>query len=451
MVRIAASFIGLAVAFSSFAAAAPAVLRRQADINVAVPAVPAAAGEGGLNPIDPNAIPNVDVNGSLGNSVELPSETVPPVVTETPPAETVPPPAETAPPVVVETPPVVEMTTIIQSMPPVVHQTQPSWPMYGSGSGGWQVSYNDCVQQCVVEHPMPATVVHIPPPEHQVVMSKSGEVVVPPSSGTEVAAQGSTGVTHDIVIEAAAGVLRAAPAFVKANQGDIVRFVFANGQHQIVESSVIAPCNATVNGFDSGLQSAGGTFQFVVPDSAPRFFFSNVEGECAKGLFGGINAATGNEDSKTTVSSLMPQWASSNADIAAALDATSKLAVQTPGLNWGNSIDVKDVPTELHGQLAENVLYTRAMIARNPEMVDKTGQFNPTDEVVVPVDFATLISVANAGGYPDTTAVGEAPVAPVNAAAAPPTDTPTTDGAGSIMSSRVAYAAVALIGALFMF
>jgi plastocyanin len=441
MVRIAASFIGLAVAFSSYVAAAPAVLRRQGDINVAVPA---AAGEGGLNTIDPNVIPSVDVNGSLGNSVELPSETAPPVVIETPPTET-------APPVVVETPPpVVESTTIIQSMPPVVQQ--PSWPIYGSGSGGWQVSYTDCVQQCVVSHPMPATVVHIPPQEHQVPMS-DGSVVVP-SAGTEVAPQGSTGVTHDIVIEAAAGVLRAAPAFVKANQGDVVRFVFANGQHQIVESSVISPCNATVGGFDSGLQSAGGTFSFVVPDAAPRFFFSNVEGECAKGLFGGINAATGNEDSQTTVSSLMPKWAESNADIAAALDATSKLAVQTPGLNWGNSIDVKDVPTELHGQVAENVLFTRAMIARNPEMVDKTGQFNPTDEVVVPVDFATLISVANAGGYPttatkDTTDAGEAPVA-VNAAAAP-TDTATTDGAGSILSSRVAYAAVALIGALFMF
>lgn len=439
MVRIATSFIGLAVAFSSYVAAAPAVLRRQGDINVAVPA--ASGGEGGLNTIGGDVIPSVDVNGSLGNSVEVPSQTAPPVVIETPPTAT-------APPVVVETPPpVVESTTVI-------HQTQqPSWPIYGSGSGGWQVSYSDCVQQCVVSHPMPGTVVHIPPQEHQVPMS-DGSVVVQPSAGTEVAPQASTGVTHDIVIEAAAGVLRAAPAFVKANQGDVVRFVFANGQHQIVESSVIAPCNATVGGFDSGLQSAGGTFSFVVPDSAPRFFFSNVEGECAKGLFGGINAATGNEDSQTTVSALMPKWAESNADIAAALGATSKLAVQTPGLNWGNSIDVKDVPTELHGQVAENVLFTRAMIARNPEMVDKTGQFNPTDEVVVPVDFATLISVANAGGYPttatkDTTDAGEAPVA-VNAAAAP-TDSPTTDGAGSILSSRAAYAAVALIGALFMF
>jgi plastocyanin len=439
MVRIATSFIGLAVAFSSYVAAAPAVLRRQGDINVAVPA--ASGGEGGLNTIGGDVIPSVDVNGSLGNSVEVPSETAPPVVIETPPTAT-------APPVVVETPPpVVESTTVI-------HQTQqPSWPIYGSGSGGWQVSYSDCVQQCVVSHPMPGTVVHIPPQEHQVPMS-DGSVIVQPSAGTEVAPQASTGVTHDIVIEAAAGVLRAAPAFVKANQGDVVRFVFANGQHQIVESSVIAPCNATVGGFDSGLQSAGGTFSFVVPDSAPRFFFSNVEGECAKGLFGGINAATGNEDSQTTVSALMPKWAESNADIAAALGATSKLAVQTPGLNWGNSIDVKDVPTELHGQVAENVLFTRAMIARNPEMVDKTGQFNPTDEVVVPVDFSTLISVANAGGYPpsasqDTTGSGEAPVA-VNAAAAP-TDSPTTDGAGSILSSRAAYAAVALIGALFMF
>jgi len=299
---------------------------------------------------------------------------------------------------------------------------------------------------------MPATVVTIPPQDHQVVMSGEGSVVVPPSAGNEVAPQGSTGVTHDIVIEAAAGVLRAAPAFVKANQGDVVRFVFANGQHQIVESSVLAPCNATVGGFDSGLQSSGGTFQFVVPDAAPRFFFSNVEGECAKGLFGGINAATGNEESETTVKSLMPKWAESNADIAAALSATSKLAVQTPGLNWGNSIDVKDVPTELHGQLAESVLFTRAMIARNPEMVDKTGQFNPTDEVVVPVDFATLISVANAGGYPanDVSGEGEAPVA-ANVIAGPNDSEPTTDGAGSIMSSRVAYAAVALIGALFMF
>ena len=141
MVRIASSFISVAVFFSSYVAAAPAVLRRQGDIGVLVPA---AAGQEGLNTVDPSLIPTGDVNGSLGNSVELPSETAPPVVIETPPA-TVPPVIETPP---ASVPPVVESTTIIQSMPPVVHQTQqPSWPIYGSGSGGWQVSYTDCVQR----------------------------------------------------------------------------------------------------------------------------------------------------------------------------------------------------------------------------------------------------------------------------------------------------------------
>jgi plastocyanin len=446
MVRIAASFIGAAVAFSSVVSAAPTVARRQGDLNVALPTPAAGGAEPGLDQINLNGVnTDVAVDPSLGNpSVQIPTATD--SVPLPPPVETVAPQPQAPPPVA---PPV-----SVPSWP----QQQPGWPQYGSGSVNWHGDYNGCVEQCFVSHPAPPTVIQLPPSVGHggvVVPPSNGEVIPPPSgqvippSGGEVVPPvgGGNGVEHKVILEAVSGALRFVPAFVTAQVGETIVFLNMNGAHSIVSSAAILPCNATGE-FDSGVLQAGGTFTHVVKDTEPQFFFSGVNGDCQAGMFGAINAATGLEGSPTTVNSLMPTWAQQNPDIAAALSATNNLAVNTGGLNWGGKVDVSQIPPELHGQVAGNVLFTRAVMGSNPDMIDSNNVFRPEGELIVPNDILASFSAADAGGY-DTPAESENKTndqASLNA-----NNGDGSNGAGSIISSRVAVAGVALLAAMFMF
>ncbi|KAH7100777.1 hypothetical protein BKA62DRAFT_639508 [Auriculariales sp. MPI-PUGE-AT-0066] len=400
MVRIATSFLSAAIAFAAVSAA-PAVVRRQGEITPVVPiaqgSVAESSGEGGLNSIDPGAIPSVDPNGTIGGTVDVPQQTAPveesvPVVESTP--------VESAPPVYTQPP-------VVESMPPVLETVGVSHstvvlPIYGSGSsnGGWHQSYLECVEQCQVENPTPPTVVVIPPSSHgQVVLPPSGESTVISGEGTVMSGDvntvpsgevstppqaSTTGVTHEIIVEPVAGALHFVPAFVKAALGDAVHFTVMNGEHSIVQSTALLPCNATGSAFNSGSLSAGKDFTQVISSTDPIFFFSDVGTDCQAGLFGGINANTGNEDSATTVDSVLPQIAGTNPDVAAALSVTNKFAASTPGLNWGGKIETKDVPADLQNQLVANVLFTRNVMGTNPDMFAKDGSFTPAGEMIIP-------------------------------------------------------------------
>ncbi|KZV83039.1 hypothetical protein EXIGLDRAFT_588257, partial [Exidia glandulosa HHB12029] len=153
------------------------------------------------------------------------------------------------------------------------------------------------------------------------------------------------------------------PPFVQAAVGDTVRFTWVNGEHTVTQSSGVAPCNATINGFVSGKQTAGFTMDQVIENTDPIWFFCSVATHCAQGMFGGINVPNGDANSKTTVAALMPQWAASNADIATAWNTTSSLAAGTPALNWGNNIDLGSVDPSLQPGIAGSILFTRAVIA----------------------------------------------------------------------------------------
>lgn len=245
------------------------------------------------------------------------------------------------------------------------------------------------------------------------------------------------------MVEPVQGALRFVPAFLNAAVGDTLQFIVVNGQHSVVQSSAISPCNATAGGFNSGVEQAHQQFSQVVSTTDPLFFFSDVAGDCQSGLFGAVNANTGLENSNTTVAAMMPQWAAANPDIGAALLTVNKIANQTGGLIWGDSFDAAQIPTELHVQLAENVLYTRAVIGSNPEMVGPNGVFTMTGGVIVPNDVSALFNVADQGGYP-------APAAANDAASDPaPTDS-TTGGAGSLVAAPVAVAGLAVLAAFLM-
>jgi plastocyanin len=441
MVRIAASFIGAAVAFASVVSAAPAVMKRQGDITPIV-APPAAAGGGaepGLDQIDLNGVnTDVAVDPSLGNpSVQVPTATEPVPL----------PPVATEAPTVINTPP-----PVYNTVPSWPEQQQPSWPQYGSGAVNWHVDYNGCVEQCFVSHPAPPTVIQLPPSvEHGgVMLPPSNGEVLPPVEGQVIPPQGEAqvgnGVEHRIVIEAVPGAARYVPAFVTAAVGDTITFINMNNAHSVVSSAAVLPCNATGE-FDSGVLQQGGSFSHVVKDTEPQFFFSSVNADCQAGMFGGINVNTGLEGSPTTVNALMPTWAQQNPDVAAALSATNNLAVSTGGLNWGGKIDVAEIPSEFHGQVAANVLFTRAVMGTNPDMIDASNNLVAEGELIVPNDILASFAVANAGGYEMPAASEDTSGQAENLAA----NTDGSNGAGSIISSRVAVAGVALLAAVFMF
>jgi plastocyanin len=442
MVCITSTFLTAAVIFSSLVAGAPA--KRQEVQNQET-----------LTPIDPGAIPSVDPNGSAGGSVQISTtstesssstiETSSSVETSYNPVETYAPP------------------------PPSGQHT--GLPSYGSGSVTWQGNYNDCVQKCFVVNNVPGTTVELPPSHNsnnnQHEGSKCDGKECPPSpppspEGSPIAAAGGensatgNGVTHNIMVEPVSGAVRMVPAFINVNAGDSVIFTIVNGQHSIVQSSATSPCNASANGFNSGPLSAGQTFTQVIQSTEPIFMFSDISGDCAAGLFGAINAATGNENSTTTVSSLMPQWAASNADIDAQLTATNALASQTAGLEWANKLDVADIPPEQYPTLASNILFTRAVIGQNPDMVGKDGVWRPSGSVVIPADRAALFIQADIGGYgypaeDDSSSDGPTGV-PQNAAAQPTSTEATGNGVAiGATSSRVAIAGFAVLVAFLAF
>lgn len=465
MVRIASSILGVAVVFSGLSRAAPT--KRQditpvvaapaaggditpvvaapaaggdispvvpvvaGDITPAVPAAGAGAADGSLSSID---LSGVDTNvpqasGSLGNSVEFPTAVSTVDATSTSVAYT----STSSTVMATETPVVI---------PPVSSGNSYNYPIYGSGSSGWQSNYNTCVQTCFAQYPPPPTTVSLPSVEQAPI---SGSVSSGSSSGS--------GTVWNIAVAPVKGVFRFVPPFVNAAPGDTIRYTWANGPHTVTQSSGLTPCNATVAGFVSGKQEAGFTFDQAVNDTAPVWFFCSVAKHCASGMFGAINAPTGGADSNTTVAALMPQWAAANADIASAWNATSVLAASTPGLTWGDKIDLGSVDPALHAGIAQSILYTRAVIAENKDMVGADGVFRPQKDLKLPADVSALLADADSGSPAgaQNAATGAGPTAAADAQAAAASQAPETNGAGSIVSSRAAVAAVALLAALLAF
>ncbi|EJD34706.1 hypothetical protein AURDEDRAFT_117577 [Auricularia subglabra TFB-10046 SS5] len=473
MVRLASSLLGAAVVFSSLASAAPT--KRQ-DITPVIPtageAAPAAgditpviptAGEAApasgditpvvpvldsgagaaegepLSTIDLSGVPTgVQTSGSLGT---LPSATS----VEIPPVETTPvtPPPVEQPPVV--QPPVESQPPVV--IPPVVSSGGHNLPQYGSGSVPWGQSYDNCVQTCFASYPPPATTVTLPAVEQ-----------APIHDGVQTTpAVGGSGNVWNIIVAPVKGVFRFMPPFVNAQAGDTIRYTWANGEHTVTQSSAAAPCNATVAGFVSGKQKAGFTFDQRVNDTNPVWFFCSVGQHCASGMWGGVNVPNGDVNSATTVAALMPQWAAASPDINAALTATNAKTADSPAKNWGNTVDLAGIDPAYHAGIAQSILYTRAVIAENKDMVGADGVFRPAKDVKLPADFAALLSTADQGGLPGSNTqnanVAQQTGTPNNNAAPVDDDAETygSNGAGSLVSSRVAVAAVAVLAALFAF
>lgn len=312
-----------------------------------------------------------------------------------------------------------------------------STTQYGSGSSSWGSGYNDCVQQCMNTYGAPAA------------------QYTPPPSTTTGGSSGGSGATHTVIVAPTKGVLRFVPFTVNATVGDTIHYVWGAGPHTVTKSSVLEPCNKTsdAGAFNSGPLNATATFDQQVTDTNPLFFYCNVPGHCAKGMFGIVNAPSASL-APTTVAAMMPQWVSNSSTLATMLMYTNNKTMGTSAYNWGNQIDVSTIPTWAHEEVAKNVMYSRLVFAANPGMLEaQAGASNPNGApIVIPGDIEQLAADSSYGsGSTPAANAGAASVSASGTASAPSgTATAKTNGAGSIASSSALAVGIVTVLATFM-
>jgi len=300
---------------------------------------------------------------------------------------------------------------------------------YGSGSSNWGSSgYDGCVQQC---------------------MSQYGQ---PPSEYKPTATSGSegskgNGATHTVIVAPSQGVLRYVPFVLNASVGDTILFHWNANTHTVTKSSALQPCNKTGDSlFTSGSHDKDFEFTQVVNDTDTTYFFCNTPGHCQKGMFGAINAPN-SFGSPTSVTLAARDLAAKSPEVAA---QWAKMEQDTKGndaaANWGGNLDMKDIPDWAHQSFIENVMYTRTLLAANPEILKDDGRVDlsslPQSPLKVPQDVTGVINAAAAppAAAPATPAPGSAPPS------ASPNAVPASalgNGAGALASPRMLVAAAA--------
>lgn len=96
----------------------------------------------------------------------------------------------------------------------------------------------------------------------------------PSSDGSGSGSGSGSGTTHTVVVAPTQGILRFTPFAVNASVGDTVHFMWGANNHTVTKSSELEICNKTSDApFASGTQNQGFTFDQVVNDTNPVFYY----------------------------------------------------------------------------------------------------------------------------------------------------------------------------------
>lgn len=296
---------------------------------------------------------------------------------------------------------------------------------YGSGSSNWGgQGYNDCVNQCVASYGAPPAM----------------WTPTPSSSGSSDSGSG-TGTTFTVIVAPTQGVLRYVPFAVNASVGDTIHYVWNANNHTVTKSSELQICNKTSDApFASGTQNQGFTFDQVVNDTNPTFFYCGTPGHCEKGMFGIINPPSiWNAD--TSVSNMMPAMVANDSSLSAMAAYTNNMtAGNLQASMWGQNIDLGKMPEWSHSYVMENVMYARTLIAANPDVVGADGKIDMSaggNPIKFPVDVTAALNNNSSSSAPSSGA---------SSTSASTTASPTsqvTNGAGrTLASSAIVGAAV---------
>jgi len=307
---------------------------------------------------------------------------------------------------------------------------------YGSGSMNWGSSgYNDCVQQCIASFGAPMAT-YTPPPSN--------------SYGSSMENSGS-GSTHTVIVAPMQGVLRYVPFAVNASVGDTIKFEWHANTHTVTKSSVLEICNKTSDApFTSGIQNDSFVFTQVVNSTDPVFFYCGVPTHCQKGMFGIINPPNA-LTSSSSVDSMMPGMISNSSGVSAMNTYAANLTSGSPmAASWGNSIDMSSMPAESYSLVAENVLYTRAVLGANPDFISSDGSVNVGSSgtpMVIPQD---LSAVTNAADSSSSSTLVVAPSSAAPSATGVSAASSNSNGARGLSASTAVAGFIALAAAVMV-
>ena len=100
-----------------------------------------------------------------------------------------------------------------------------------------------------------------------------------PSSDSSNSGATGTGSTITVIVAPTQGVLRYVPFVVNASVGDTIHYVWNANNHTVTKSSELQICNKTSDApFASGTQNQGFTFDQLVNDTNPVFFYCGTPG-----------------------------------------------------------------------------------------------------------------------------------------------------------------------------
>jgi len=307
---------------------------------------------------------------------------------------------------------------------------------YGSGSSNWS-EYDDCVQQCIASFAPSSTAAYYAPTANGASEGSSG-----------------TGATKTVVVAPAQGVLRFLPFAINASVGDTIKFMWGANNHTVTKGSALLPCNKSGDAlFTSGTRDKDFVFTQVVNTTEPTFFFCNTPGHCQKGMFGIINPST-DLNAPTSASAMMQSLAASNPDLKTYAALTDKATAGTSAASWGGSLNMEGMPEWAHSFAAENILYTRSVLASNPELLKADGSIDMSTidgtPLMLPLDVPAAL--ANAGSSTVSGTSTDNATGAVGAASAETSapSKPPSNGAGALASPRVLVALMAVVATIFV-
>lgn len=312
---------------------------------------------------------------------------------------------------------------------------------YGSGSSYWGGSgYEDCVNQCIAQFGG---------------STGGGSYQATATSGS----YGSTGsgATHTVVVAPHTGVFRMVPFATNASVGDTIEFHWGANNHTVTKSSQLLPCNKSSEApvFASGEHDQDFVFTQVVNDTNPIYYYCGTATHCEKGMFGVINPAMAAPGSPSSLGGMMSSMAANDSDLSAYAAYSSNLTSNNEAAaNWGKNFDMSAIPDWAQGLFATNVLFTRGVISKNPDILTSDNSLDlksvASTPLMLPMDISQPLDAASAASAPP--AGDSSAAAPAGAAeTAPPSasTTPKPSGASSVASPRLLVAAAVVVATIF--
>jgi len=246
------------------------------------------------------------------------------------------------------------------------------------------------------------------------------------------------------------------PFATNASVGDTIEFHWGANNHTVTKSSELLPCNKSSEApiFASGEHDKDFVFTQVVNDTKPIYYYCGTATHCEKGMFGVINPAMAAPGSPSSLGGMMSSMAANDSDLSAYSAYSSNITNNNEAAaKWGQNFDMSAIPTWAHSLFASNVLFTRGVIGKNPDILTSDNSINlqsvTSDRLMLPVDIAQPLDAAAAAAPPATSDSASVTGATETAQASAPATSGKPSGASAIASPRLLVAAVVVAATIF--